>query len=102
MLDIVNGQFKWHFATHPRFPYWALNIKQHHQFLLQTSVYLHQHPSDAQLTIDDLRSMVGQLSAEQLMQRLQHYGAKVAGSRPYYIGIRDTVNLLLLLNRKAH
>ena len=82
--DIVDGQFKWRFATHPRFPYWALNMKQRHQLLSQTSVYLHQHPSDAQLTIDDLRSMVGQLSAEQLMQRLQHYGAKVAGSRPYW------------------
>ena len=66
-------------------------MKERHQLLSQTSVYLHQHLSNAQLTIDDLRSMVGQLSTEQLMQRLQHYGAKVAA-----------VNLLLSLNRKTH
>ena len=35
--DVVNGQFKWHFATHPQFPLWALNTKQHHQLLSQTS-----------------------------------------------------------------
>ena len=25
--DVVNGQFKWHFATHPQFPYRALKYE---------------------------------------------------------------------------
>ena len=40
-----NGQMHWHFASHPRFPYWALNMKQRHQLLSQSNVYLRQHPT---------------------------------------------------------
>lgn len=55
-----------------------------HQLISQSSVYLHHHPADAQLTVEDLRDMVGHLSAEQLMQRLQRYAAKVQGSSQYW------------------
>ena len=82
--DKVDGNFVWRFANHPRFPYWALNMKQRHQLISQSTVYLQQHPSDAQLTVENLRDMVGHLSAEQLMQRLQHYAAKVQGSSQYW------------------
>ena len=27
---LENGKFEWRFASHPRFPYWALNMKQRH------------------------------------------------------------------------
>ena len=82
--DNMDGTFLWRFASHPRFPYWALNIKLRHQLISQTTVYLHQHPSDAHLTVEDLRDMVGHLSAEQLMSRLQRYAAKVQGSSQYW------------------
>ena len=58
------GKLCWRFATHPRFPYWALNRKQRHQLISQTSIYLHHHPSDAHLTVEDLRDMVGRLSGD--------------------------------------
>ena len=74
----------WRFASHPRFPYWALNMKQRHQLLSQSSVYLHHHPADANLTVDDLRSMVGSMSAAQLMGHLQRYAAKIQGSSQYW------------------
>jgi hypothetical protein len=76
--------FHWRFASHPRFPYWALDMKQRHQLLSQAKVYLHQHPADANLTIEALREMVGTLNAEQLMKRLQRYAAKVQGSNHWY------------------
>ena len=81
---VVNGTFLWRFASHPRFPYWALNMKLRHQLISQTSVYFHHHPADANLTTEDLRDMVGRLSFEQLMSRLQRYAAKVQGSHPYW------------------
>ena len=40
-VDVVNGAFWWRFASHPRFPYWALNMKQRHQLISQTFVFLH-------------------------------------------------------------
>ena len=69
----------WRFASHPRFIYWALNMKRH-QLLSQSSVYLYHHTADAKLTVEDLQSMVGSMSVTQLMSRLQHYAAKIQGS----------------------
>ena len=75
---------EWRFASHPRFPYWGLNMKQRHQLLSQTSVYFQQNSRDANLTLDDLRSMIDNITAEQLMKRLQRYAAKVQGSSQYW------------------
>ena len=55
-------------------------MKQRHQLLSQTSVYLQQHPGDANLMIDDLRAMVNTMSEQQLMTRLQRYASKIQGS----------------------
>ena len=66
-------------ASHPRFPYWGFNMKQWHQLLLQANIYMQQHTEGASLTVDQMRSRIGQFSAEQLMKRLQHYEAKVQG-----------------------
>jgi hypothetical protein len=45
--DILpNGHFCWRFASHPRFPYWALNMKQRHELLSQSKIYIQQHPCD--------------------------------------------------------
>lgn len=76
----LNTNKHWRFASHPQFPYWALNMKQRHQLLSQSSIYLRQHSTDANLTVDDLRSMVGSMPAAHLIQHLQRYAAKVQGS----------------------
>ena len=78
------GQFVWRFASHPRFPYWALNMKQRHQLLSQARVYLTQNPQDANLTTEELQEMVRQMSAQQLMNRVQRYVAKIQGTRQYW------------------
>ena len=78
------GTFSWRFASHPRFPYWALNMKQRHQLLSQARIYLTQNPEDSNLTIEELRQMVGQMSANQLMNRLQRYVAKIQGTKQYW------------------
>ena len=70
----TDGTFTWRFASHPRFPYWALNMKQRHQLLSK-----------------DLREMVGQMSANQLMNRVQRYVAKRQGTSS--TGISVTRNL---------
>lgn len=85
----------WRFASHPRFPYCGLNIEQRHQLLCQTSVYLQQHPGDAELTIDDLRTMVNTMSAQQLMTRLQRYTSKVQGSSQYWYQRHQELKYLL-------
>lgn len=70
-------------------------MKQRHQLLSQTSVYLQQHPGDANLTIDDLRAMVNTMSAQQLMTKLHHYASKVQGSSQYWYQRHQELKCLL-------
>ena len=59
-------------------------MKLRHQLLSQAKVYLHHNPGDANLTIKELQAMVGNLSSEHLMKRLQRYASKVQGSNQYW------------------
>ena len=79
-----NDKLVWRFATHPRFMYWALNMKQRHHLLSQANVYLKQHPNDAALTLQQLRNMVDKSTSEQLMSRLHKYASKVQGTKQYW------------------
>lgn len=98
--EVSDGCSKhWRFASHPRFPYWALNMKQRHQLLSQSSIYLKQHPADANLTVEDLKSMVGSMPAAQLMQCLQRYAAKVQGTSSYWF--QRYLELRSLLDEKG-
>ncbi|CAB4033970.1 Hypothetical predicted protein, partial [Paramuricea clavata] len=65
--SLADGKFEWRFASHPRFPYWALNMKQRHQLLSQANVYLRQHPADANMTMEELKQMVNSMSANQMV-----------------------------------
>ena len=89
------GHLRWRFASHPRFPYWGLNMRQRHQLLSQARIYLQHHPTDAHLTVEELRSMVGQLSSENLMKRVQRYAAKLLGSGPYWFQRYQELRCLL-------
>lgn len=91
----IDGTMHWRFASYPRFPYWALNMKERHQLISQSTIYLQRHLSDAQLTMETLRDMVGRLSAEQLMHRLQRYAAKVQGSRQYWYQCHQELRALI-------
>ena len=79
-----NNHRLWRFASHPRFPYWGLNMKQRHQLLSQANIYMQQHPEDANLTVEEMKTRIGQLSSDQLMKRLQRYAAKIQGSSQYW------------------
>ena len=77
--EFANGKFEWRFASHPRFPYWALNMKQRHQLLSQANIYLRQHTTDGNMTMGEVKDMVNSTSANQMVNRLQRYVSKVQG-----------------------
>ena len=78
--EFTNGKFEWRFASHPCFPYWALNMKRRHQLLSQANIYLRQHPADVNITIEELKNMVNSMSANQMVNTLQRYVSKVQGT----------------------
>ena len=47
------------FAKHPRFRFFAFNTEMRWRALQTGRVYVKQHPGDAQLSLDELRDMVG-------------------------------------------
>ena len=92
---LANGKFEWRFASHPRFPYWALNMKQRHQLLSQANIYLCQHPADANMTMEELKEMVNSMSANQMVNRLQRYASKVQGTNQYwYQRLQELLSLI--------
>ena len=52
-----------HFARHPRFRFFALNTEMRHRALQTGRVYVRQRPGCGQLSLDELRDMVGNSDA---------------------------------------
>ena len=76
------------FATHPRFRYFALNSEMRWRALQSGRVYIHQHPNDARLTVDELRDMVGR-EGEAFSNRVLHYASSLRGTRQYWMKQRS-------------
>ena len=76
------------FAKHPRFRFFALNTEMRWRALQAGRIYIRQHPGDAQLTVDELRDMVGR-EGEAFSNRVLHYAASLRGTRQYWFRQRS-------------
>ena len=83
------------FAKHPRFRFFALNTEMRWRALQAGRIYVRQHPSDAQLSLDDLRDMVGR-EGEAFSNRVLHYAASLRGTKQYWF--RQRSRLLLMVD----
>ena len=90
-----NATFRWRFASHPRFPFWAMNMKQRHQLISQSKIFMQRNPNDANLTIEQLRDMVGRMDSTHLINRLQRYASKVQGTRQYWYSRCEDLTALI-------
>ena len=57
------------FARHPRFRYFVLNTEMRWRALQAGRVYIHRHPDDAYLSVDELHDMV----STSFSSRVCHY-----------------------------
>ena len=71
------------FARHPRFRFFALNTEMRHRALQTGRVYIRQHPGDAQLSLDELRDMIGR-QGEAFSNRVLHYASSLRGTKQYW------------------
>ncbi len=76
------------FARHPRFRFFALNTEMRWRALQAGRIYIQQHPGDAQLTVDELRDMVGR-EGEAFSNRVLHYASSLRGTRQYWFRQRS-------------
>ena len=87
------------FASHPRFRFFALNTEMRWRALQTGQIYVKQHPADAQISVDELREMVGG-EGEIFSKRVLHYAASLRGTKQYWfrqrtrlISMVDTLGL---------
>ena len=80
----INGEWVYRFASHPRFAYWAFNMIQRHRLLGQGSIFLKQNPSEAHLTVEQLKKMLTTNSYSSLMSKLMHYSKNITGTTGYW------------------
>ena len=76
------------FAKHPRFRFFALNTEMRWRALQTGRIYVRQHPGDAQLSLDELRDMVGR-EGEAFSNRVLHYASTLRGTRQYWFKQRS-------------
>ena len=76
------------YAKHPRFRFFALNTEMRWRALQAGRIYIRQHPGDAQLTVDELRIMVGR-EGDAFSNRVLHYAASLRGTRQYWFRQRS-------------
>ena len=82
--EYSNDEWTYRFASHPRFAYWAFNMIQRHRLLSQGSIFLKQNPSDAKLTVEQLKQMLQSNNHSTLMSKLMHYAKNITGSNSYW------------------
>ena len=87
------------FTRHPRFCYFALNIEMCWRALQAGHIYVRQHPHDAQLSVEELRGMVGR-EGETFSCHVLHYATSLRGTKQYWfkqrsqlIAMVDTLDL---------
>lgn len=83
------------FAKHPRFHFFALNPEMRWQALQTGRVYVQQHPGDAQLSLDELRDMVGR-QGDAFSNRVLHYASSLRGTKQYWY--RQRSQLLAMID----
>ena len=76
------------FAKHPRFRFFALNTEMRRRALQTGRIYVKQHPSDAHLSLDELRDMVGR-EGEAFSNRVLHYAVSLRGTKQYWFRQRS-------------
>ena len=79
------------FARHPRFRYFALNTEMRWYALQAGRIYVHQHPHDARLSVEELGDMVAR-EGEAFSNSVLHYAASLRGTRPLLVQATESTH----------
>ena len=91
----IDGKWIYRFASHPRFSYWAFNMIQRRRTLQQSGIFLKQNPSEAHLTIDELREMATNNNSTQFMSKVSRYVANIAGTNAYWHKVKEDLKAIV-------
>ena len=72
------------YAQHPRFKFWFYDRLRRHRVLDQCKVFIKQNPNEANLTINELKSLINSGESDKLMKKMSAYSSNITGSDPYW------------------
>ena len=84
------------FARHPRFRYFALNTEMRWHALQAGHVYIKQHPKDARLSLDELKSMV-ECGGDQFSENVMHYASNLRRTKQYWF--KQRIHLIAMIDK---
>ena len=84
------------FARHLRFRYFALNTEMRWHALQAGCVYIKQHPKDARLSLDELKSMV-ECGGEQFSKKVMHYASNLRRTEQYWF--KQRIRLIAMIDK---
>ena len=75
----VDGIWKYRFASHPRFAFWAYNMRYRKRLLGQGSYFLKQNPGESN-SLQNLKDIVAANNHKAVMKILMRYAKNVLGT----------------------
>jgi hypothetical protein len=87
--SVKNGIYYYPFASHHRFKFWFYDRIRRHRSLDQAKVFLKQNPTDANLTIQELKGLIRTGDSTNLLKRMSAYSANITNSDPYWAKRRN-------------
>ena len=91
----TGDNWTYHFATHPRFTYWALNMMQRTRTLGQCQIFLKQNPDEAHLNFDELKEIAESGDPAHLMAKMSHYVANISGTNAYWHKAKEDLKAII-------
>ena len=82
------------FAKHPRFRYFALNTEMRWRALQTGRIYVKQNVNDAQLSVEELKDMIG-TEGTSLANRVLHFATSLRGTRQYWMRQRTRLTAMV-------
>ena len=93
--ELIDGKWVYRFANHPRFSYWAFNMIHRKRILQQTGIFLKQNPSEAHLSLNELREMAATNNTNVFLSKVSRYVSNIAGSNAYWNRVREDLRAVI-------
>ena len=93
--EIIGSKWVYRFASHPRFSYWAFDMLQRGRTLQQSGIFLKQNPSEAHLTIDELKQIAANNNSATFMSKVSRYVANISGTNAYWHNVKENLKAIV-------
>ena len=93
--ELIDGKWVYRFANHRRFSYWAFNMIHRKRILQQTGIFLKQNPSEAHLSLNELREMAATNNTNVFLSKVSRYVSNIAGSNAYWNRVREDLRAVI-------